>query len=167
MWDALKAVLRENFIPLNVYIGKEKRSKICLLSFLLSKWEKQVNEMQSKLKKIKSVKLNTRNNEKKLIIWKDKKIDKDLAQLKKQKLENTDCHINEKLDFSINTHTHTHTHTHRGTVFKEGDNYKQLCVNKLQKFNEYISWRQKLHKVNQYKREYLNSSISVYLKDKL
>lgn len=47
MWDAVKAVLREKFIALNVYIRKEERSKINHLSIYLRKLGK---EEQSKPK---------------------------------------------------------------------------------------------------------------------
>ena len=55
LWGAAKAVLREKFVALNTYIGKEERSKISNLSFHFRKLREKEEQIKSKVSRRKEI----------------------------------------------------------------------------------------------------------------
>lgn len=61
--DAVKALLRERFIALDVYIGKEESSQINNLNFHLEKLLKKMSQINPKQQKDGKIKRRAKSNE--------------------------------------------------------------------------------------------------------
>ena len=157
LWDAVKAVLRGNFIAIQSYLKKQEKSQINNLTLYLKQLEKKEPKIPTVSRRKEIIKIRSEINEKEMketvakinktkswFFEKTNKIDKPLARLIKKKRETTQINriINEKGEGTTDTAEIQRI---------KRDYYMQLYANKMDNLEEMDKFLEKhnLPRLNQ------------------